>query len=149
MRKEEWMIHVWGGLFNDGVKPSITDDHGITEGYYYFSTDKEKDAFLELITTPKYKKHGCACTVKHGVMSHKRTIFVGTFRYQNKDYVLHYDFGYEETEELAEYMFICDDYSCDCNRSDFIRREYGCDLFPDLGCGAEIELIDYHFEYWD
>ena len=36
-----------------------------------------------------------------------------------------YDFGYEFEEENAIYMFEHGNYSCDCNRSLFIQREYG------------------------
>lgn len=37
-------------------------------------------------------------------------------------------------------------HSCDCNRSLFIRREYG-DVMPELGCGYDIKLIDWRIEY--
>ena len=40
-------------------------------------------------------------------------------------------------------------FSCDCNRSLAIRWEYGEDAIPELDCGDEIEMIDYHIEYED
>lgn len=42
---------------------------------------------------------------KYGIMRHKRTIFVGTFRYKNKEFVAHCDFGYEFEEERVIFMF--------------------------------------------
>ena len=87
--------------------------------------------------------------VEYDYMTHKRTIFVGTFKYQDKEFVLHYDFGYEYSEDDAIYCFTEGNYSCDCNRSLFIQYEYGKDAIPELDCGDEIELLDYHFEYLD
>ena len=79
----------------------------------------------------------------------KRTIFVGTFKYKKKEFVILYDFGYGYTEECAIFMFEYGNYSCDCNRSLFIREEYGKDAIPELDCGDEIKLLEYHFEYLD
>lgn len=86
---------------------------------------------------------------KHGVMSRKRTIFVGLFNYKGKEFVLDYDFGYDYPEDSAVFMFTYGNYGCDCNRSIFIRNKYGDDAIPELGCGDEIELVDYSFVYLD
>ena len=87
--------------------------------------------------------------IKYGDMSHKRTIFIGTFKYEDKEFVLHYDLGYEYEEESAIFYFTEGNFSCDCNRSLAIRWEYGDDAIPELRCGEDIELTDYHIEYWD
>lgn len=79
----------------------------------------------------------------------KRTIFVGVFQYKDKEYTLHYDFGKSYPATSAVWMFLEGNYSCDCNRSLFIAREYGEDTIPDLGCGEEIKLKEYHIEYWE
>lgn len=147
--KKEYMVHIWGGAWNDDANPSIEKDLGIKEGYHYFDTEEEKDRFCELLNNPIYSKQGIARDVKYGIMTHKRTIFVGTFKYKDREFVLHYDFGYEYPEEQAEFQFLENNYSCDCNRSIFIREEYGEDVMPELDCGDEIELLDYHFEYED
>lgn len=148
-QKKEWMIHVWGGAWNRDANPSIEKDYGIKEGYHYFDTEKEKDEFVEIINKPEYTSQGLARDIKYGVMSHKRTIFVGTFRYEYIDFTIHYDFGYEFPEETAIFQFLDNNYSCDCNRSLFIREEYGENAIPELDCGDEITLVKYHIEYWD
>lgn len=77
-------------------------------------------------------------------MSDKRTIFVGVFQYKDKQYTIHYDFGLDYTDEAAKFMFLEGNYSCDCNRSLFIQWEYGDDAIPELPCGNEIVLKEYH-----
>ena len=86
---------------------------------------------------------------KEGELTHKRTVFVGAFVYQGKEFILHYDFGYEYAEDDAVYMFTDGNYGCDCNRSRFIRNQYGESAMPELDCGWEIELKDYGFVYLD
>ena len=76
-------------------------------------------------------------------MDEHGTLFVGVFKYKDKEYTLHYDFGKNYDKESAEWMFLTGNYSCDCNRSLFIRQEYGEDTIPELDCGKEIELISY------
>ena len=147
--KEEYMVHIWGGAWNKDANPSIEKDLGIKAGYYYFDTEEEKNEFLKLIDKPIYTKQGLAKDIKHGVMTHKRTMFVGKFIYQDKEFVIHYDFGYEYPEDSAEFQFLKNNYACDCNRSLFIRWEYGEDAIPELDCGNEIKLLEYHFEYLD
>ena len=146
---EEYMIHIWGGAWNSDANPSIEKDLGIKEGYHYFKTEEDKCDFCKLLHYPIYRNQGLVIDEKYGVMSHKRTIFVGTFKYKDKEFILHYDFGYEYPEDRAEFQFLKNSYSCDCNRSLFIRREYGEDAIPELDCGDEIKLLDYHFEYED
>lgn len=147
--KKEYMIHVWGGAWNSDANPSIEKDLGIKEGHHYFNTAKERDEFCKHLYNPIYRNQGIMFSVKEGIMSHKRTIFVGLFKYKDKEFILHYDFGYEFEEDSAIFMFKHGNYSCDCNRSIFIRREYGEDAIPELNCGYTIKMIDYHFEYKD
>lgn len=147
--QKEWMIHIWGGAWNSDANPSIEKDYGIQEGYHYFKTEEEKDRFLEIINKPEYRYQGLMRDIKYGFMTHKRTIFVGTFKYEDKEFVLHYDLGYEYEEDAAIFYFTKGNFSCDCNRSLAIRRKYGDDAIPQLGCGEDIKLVDYHIEYLD
>lgn len=146
---KEYMVHVWGGMFNKNAEPSIEKELGISEGYYYFNTEQEKDDFLSKVTTSKYEKQGLAIDEKCGEMSHKRTIFVADLQYRGNLFPLYYDFGYEYEAENAIYMFVDGDYSCDCNRSLLIRREYGEESISELDCGDEIKMLNYFIEYWD
>jgi len=145
--KEEYMIHIWGGAWNHDAEPSIEKDLGIKEGYYYFDTEQELKDFEKKLD--KYGHLGLARDKKHGIMSHKRTIAVCTFEYKEKEYIVDYDFGYEYEEEMAYWMFYEGNYSCDCNRSLFIERQYGDDVIDELDCGDEIELKDFRVEYRD
>ena len=147
--QKEWMIHIWGGAWNSAANPSIEKDYGIHEGYHYFKTEEEKDSFLEIVNKPEYRNQGLMRDIKYGFMTHKRTIFVGTFKYEDKEFVLHYDLGYEYEEDAAIFYFTKGNFSCDCNRSLAIRWEYGDDAIPELGCGEDIKLVDYHIEYLD
>ena len=70
-------------------------------------------------------------------------LFVGVFKYKDKEYTVHYDFGKDYNKESAKWMFLEGNYSCDCNRSLFIRREYGEDAIPEFDCGKEIKLLSY------
>lgn len=146
-RMKEYVIHVWGGAWNNNANPSIEKELGIKDGYYYFTTEKEKDDFLNLIRVEKYRGQGLVYDIRYGEMNHKRTIFVGTFEYKEKYFTIHHDFGYEFHEETAIFQFVENNYSCDCNRSLIIQREYGEDAIPELCCGEEIKLVEYHFEY--
>lgn len=146
---KEYMVNIWGGAFDEDAEPSIKKDLGITEGYYYFDNEADKDAFVEKLKDPKYYSQGIAICTEYGEMTHKKTIFVGTFEYLGKQYNLHYDFGYDYPADRAEFIFTRGNWSCDCNRSMLIRRKHGDDSIPQLDCGNIIKLVDYHIEYED
>ena len=78
--KEEYMVHIWGGAWNSDSNPSIEKDLGIRAGYYYFDTEEEKNKFCKPLDNPIYSKQGIARDIKHGIMTHKRTIFVEHLR---------------------------------------------------------------------
>jgi hypothetical protein len=44
-------------------------------------------------------------------------------------------------------MFVDGNYSCDCNRSLLLQKEYGDEAIPELACGDEIVLKEYHIEH--
>ena len=147
--KEEYMVHIWGGAWNKDANPSIEKDLGIKSGHYYFDTEEEKNEFCKLLDNPIYSKQGLAKDIKYGIMTHKRTVFVAALKYKDKEFVLHYDLGYEYPEDSAIFYFTEGNFGCDCNRSLAIRWEYGEDAIPELECGDEIEMLSYHVEYWD
>lgn len=145
----EYMVHIWGGAWNSDANPSIEKDLGITEGYHYFSTKEERDAFIAKLKNPIYKSQGIMIDCTEGVLSHKRTVFIGVFSYAGEDFIVHYDLGYEYPEEDAVYYFTYGNFSCDCNRSMLIRAQHGNDAIPNLMCGWDIELKDYQMVYLD
>lgn len=150
----ECMIHVWGGAWNDDAEPSIEKDYGIAEGYYYFKSKKAERKFMDILYMPVYFNQGIATDyvseeTTGRPLTYKRTIFVGLYEYQGRRYTIHYDFGFEFPDDRAEYMFLLESYSDDCNIIRFIRREYGKDSVKDLGEGEKIKLIAYKIEHWD
>ena len=74
------------------------------------------------------------------------TIFVGTFRYGTKEFILKFNFKKDYPQDAAIWMFTEGNYACDCNRSLFIQQEFGEDAIPELPCGDTIELLEYHIE---
>lgn len=140
-RQKEWMVEV----YYENADPLIEKDLGIKKGTYYFITKEEKDKFCNILN----EYEDIMLLIKYGYMTHKRTIFVCTLSYDNKDFVIHHDFGYEYSEDDVIYSFEEAYYSCDCARYKLIQDEYGKDAIPELDCGDEIELLDYHFEYLD
>lgn len=149
MTDKEYMVHIWGGAWNKDADPSIEKDLGIKEGFYYFSDKLKKDNFLKLFENPIYKNQGIAISEKYGIMSHKKTILTAIFQYNNKNFIINYDFGYEYPEDSAIFMFIEGNYACDCNRSLFIQEQYGKDSIPELPCGHEISMLKYIVKYED
>lgn len=146
---KEYMLHIWGGAWNSDATPSIEEDYGITEGYHYFDTEEQVEKFKEILMKPEYRNQGLMIDQKYGEMTHKRTIFIGEFLYKGETFIIEYDFGYDYPKENALFMFTDGNYSCDCNRSLFIQRQYGEDAIPELNCGYEIELVKYYFVYKD
>ena len=145
----ECMVNIWGGAWNTDANPSIEKDLGIKEGAYYFDNEELLDCFITLISQDKYRTQGVMVDKHVGDLTHKQTVFVGQFKYLDDVFTLRYNFGYEYPAESAEFMFTLGNYSCDCNRSTLIREQHGEDSVPDLDCGWDIELLDYHIEYED
>jgi hypothetical protein len=65
--------------------------------------------------------------------------------YLGKQYSLDYDWGKEYPEDAAIFMWAEGNYSCDCNRSLFIKRLCD-DTFPEMECGDTIKMISHKFD---
>ena len=138
---KEYFLHIRGGAM-----PKLKENLGITENYYWFKTDEERQEFIK--TLASYEVYGLGIDKKDGEMTHKKTVAKVKVKYQDKEYNFGYDFGYEYPEEAARFMFFEGNYSCDCNLSLFIQEE--CDRnFPDLICGNEIKIINFDISYND
>lgn len=127
----EYMLHWWGGCEKE-VKEKYNYDN-----YLYFNSKEERDKVKKLLM--KFNNLGLAFDEKDGVLSHKDTIAIVTLSYNGKAYKYEDNFGKEFPEETVRFQYEENNYSCDCNRSLFIR--YHCDKnFPELNCGNEINL---------
>lgn len=139
-KKYEYMLHVFGGAFNEGSPVRHL------RGYHYFNTKDKMNELLDKLLP--YQHLGLVRDVKEGYLTHKRTIACMDLVYKNKTYHIEYDFGYEYEEESAEFMFFEGNYSCDCNLSSFIQDQ--CDKdFEELNCGYEIEIENFEIKYLD
>jgi hypothetical protein len=149
--KYEYMINIWGGAWNEDANPSIEKDFNIKKGAYYFNTKEAYDKFCKILRRNEYRKQGIAIESYEGYLTHKRPVFVGKYKYEDKEFIIRHAFRYEYPTEAAEYMFTEGNYSCPCSISIFIREQYGEDVIPKLSCEDDdkIELIDYHIEYDD
>jgi hypothetical protein len=136
---KEYFLRIWGGAM-----PKLKENLGITENYYWFETDKERQEFIK--TLASYEAYGLGIDKKDGEMTHKKTVANVKVKYQDKEYDFGHDFGYEYPEEAARFMFFEGNYSCDCNLSSFIQEK--CDEnFPSLNCGDEIKIINFDISY--
>ena len=70
-------------------------------------------------------------------------------KYKEKEFILRFNFELNDyPEDDAIWMFTEGNYSCDCNRSLFIRQQYGEDAIDELGCDyteEEIRLVRIKF----
>jgi hypothetical protein len=147
----EYMINIWGGAWNKDADPSVEKDFGIKKGAHYFKTKEERDNFCKILSRNEYKKQGIVIESYEGYLTHKRTVFVGKYKYEDKEFIIRNAFNYEYPTEAAEYMHTQGNYSCPYNISIFIKEQYGEDAIPKLDCcdDDKVELIDYHIEYID
>jgi hypothetical protein len=77
----------------------------------------------------------------------ERTVALVTLRWKGTDWQIEQDFGYGYPAESARYMFSEGNYSCDCNRTIFLRERYPDAGFPDEEkCGHEIEMVRFVIE---
>jgi len=147
--KIEYMVNIYGGMWNKDANPSIEKDLGIKKGAHYFETESEMNDFLDKIRNPIYSNQGFMYRIESGILKHKRTIYVGKYKYNDKKFTLRHDLGYDFPEDRAKFLFTGGNYACDCNISILAREQYGNDFMPELECGNAIELLKYHIEYED
>ena len=143
MEKYEYMLHTWGGFYNDEHKK----EHGQKPGYFWFNTKSERDSYLNLLLEfeNKFNARMLAFDIAEGENTRVKTIAKMVFIFKGKEYPYEEDFGYAYPLGLAEYMFEHGNYSCDCNRSIFIQRNYS--HFPEMQCGNKIKMKDFKVIY--
>ena len=134
----EYMLHWWGGC-----EKYVKDKYGYDEYLYFNNLDNRDKVKKQLM---EFTKHGLVVDYKEGTLTHKNTIAIVKFRYEDKEYVYEDDFGKEYPEEMVRFQYEENNYSCDCNRSLFIQRN--CDEnFPEFNCGNLIELVSLDIVY--
>ena len=137
--KHEYMVHVWGGFFNDQHRAK----HGRQPGYYFFDTAEERDRFSATLRAEEEALGArfLAQDKADGRHVRYRTVAKMRLAYKGKEYELEYDFGYAYPVDSARYMFEDGNYGCDCNRSLLLAEKH--EGFPELDCGHEIDLAAF------
>jgi hypothetical protein len=127
----EYYLQFWGG-----AEETIEKELGITERNFWFNTKEEREDFVKKLM--KYNHSGLALNREEGEHTRKKTIAKITIQYQGRKYEFEQDFGYAYPIEAAHFMFEDGNYSCDCNKSIFIREKYP--EFEEMDCGDDLEL---------
>ena len=137
--KYEYMLHTWGGFYNDEHKAK----HGLEEGYYWFSTAWDRQKYLDNLKEieKKFDAKYLASNFEEGKHVRYRTIARMKLVYKGIEYSYEYDFGFGYPVESARFMWEDGNYSCDCNKSLFLSRQYP--EIPELDCGDTIEIRDF------
>ncbi len=140
--KYEYMLLTWGGFYSKRHQVK----HGYTPGYRWFDTAEERTKYVTELKEVEKRLNALhlAISTEEGVHTRMRTVAKMVFVHQGKEYPCQYDFGFAYPADSAEYMFFDGNFSCDCNRSLFIRHA-GFD-FPELECGEEIEMQNFEVE---
>jgi len=135
-----YYLHFWGQIMNGGLNKKL------------FRTDKTDFWFPDDISRKKYKKLLSDIAKENNVrivfaeyegeLCKRRTVAKMIFEFEGKEYPYTEDFGYGYPVQAAEYMFFGGDYSCDCNKSLFIKRTHDKN-FPEMDCGHRIKIKDF------
>jgi hypothetical protein len=138
--KYEFLLHTWGGFYNEEYKAK----HGLEPGYFWFDTKEERESYLKNLKDIEEKLSAkyLATSFYEGKNTRYRTIVKMKFIYNGKAYPYEYDFGYGYDTESAHYMWKEGNYSCDCNRSLFLNREYP-EVVVAEECGDTIKMRDF------
>lgn len=138
IEKYEYMLHAWGGFYNDKHKIK----HGLNPGYFFFDTKGERDKYLDNLH--KIETELSAFLLAHrtgeGTEVRYKTIASVSLEYKGKNYEIEKDFGFHYPISSAHFMFNDGNYGCDCNLSGFIIDAYNNEI-PELDCGNEIKII--------
>ncbi len=140
VEKYEYYLGSWGGVYNDDL---IAKTLGITERDFWFDNTEERENFKSKLKAVA-DTHGECIVFKdgEGFDVRKRTVAKMVMAFPNgKKYPFEYDFGYAYKPESAEFMFFDGNYSCDCNKSNFISDKYP--EITKMECGDEIILEDF------
>jgi len=138
VEKYEFYLGFWGQAEN-----LIAESIGMKELDFWFDSAEERENFKSKLKAIADARSQCiAFKDGEGFDVRKRTIAKMIMAFPNgKKYPFEYDFGYAYEPESAEYMFFDGNYSCDCNKSNFLSDKYP--EITEMECGDEIVLEDF------
>jgi len=137
--KYEYLLHTWGGFYNEEHKAK----HSFEPGYFWFDTAEDRQNYLNrlLEIEKKFQAHCLAYDFEEGKHVRYRIIARMKLVYNGKEYPYECDFGFGYPVHSAHFMWEEGNYSCDCNKSLFLSREYK--EVPELDCGDTIKILDF------
>ena len=145
-----YLIHLWGRDARAWVPIPHPDylrisNNGTMDCWY--ENQNYRDAALGLLRSAGAL--GACYTVADGLLAIHRCVGRFVAEFEGKHYEYEYDFGYGYSTHDAAFMFHDGNYSCDDNRSRFIRAKYP--EFPEIeGCGGRIVHVKEEFALvWD
>jgi hypothetical protein len=125
---KQYLAHFWG---------EFLQKNGLHSQYVWFNTEEECDDYIAYMTgKADHANMGLVYDKVSNAHIELRTIAKMTFKYDGTLYPFEYDFGFGYPIDSAEYMFKDGNYSCDCNRADFLE-------LSEMDCGNKIELIKF------
>lgn len=147
MGKNEFHVHFWGGVKNDGLAERFL---GTSETDFWFDSREERRKFMYRLEALAVKNDTIVVfNETEAPICFTRTIAHLVFAYDGRQWAFEIDFGVGYEEESVHYLFNDGNYSCDCNRSALI---HGChpdfpqERFED-DCSEIIQLIDLQIEH--
>ena len=139
----EYLFHLkfWGQIENNGLADRLIGK----ERDFWWKSEFPRDSFKEKIQAIAEKNNVIVCFDENeGFEVNKRTVAKMDFIVDGKRLAYEYDFGFGYSGDGAHYMFHDGNYSCDCNRSLFLK-EAGHDI-EELSCGDKIEIENFKVE---
>ena len=132
--KYEYLLHTWGEFYN---KKHVECE------YSWFESASERNNYLDKLKQIANKLNvKLACSFEEGRHVRYKTIAKMILVYNGKQYPYSHDFGYGYPVDAAYYTFEEGNYSCDCNRSIFLRETYGENI-KELDCGETIKALNF------
>lgn len=148
-----YLLKAWGGdqeVVALTYPPDKVHDRSL---HWWFDTVADREAFKQQLRGMDLHRHRSnhisLMMVEYDPMdasgnecdTHKRTVAVMKFKLPTDEVMpLEFDFGYGYPHDSARYMFEEGNYSCDCNRADFLK------LDDDWKCGETIEMVEFTTE---
>ena len=144
--KPGFLLHVWGGFWNQDLGYQLL---GTNSHYFWFDTKEEREAahaYIKSLAAQQDDSHQVVVfDKKEGPEIAYRTVAKMELEIPGgKRYPFTYDFGYGYPDSFAKFMFIeGGNYSCDCNISLFLSREYPDENIELHGCGDTILIHNF------
>jgi len=100
--KYEYHVLTWGGFYNKEHK----DIHGLEGGDYVFSTEKEREDFIDYRrnVSKALNAHSLCFTKTEGFCCHTRTVLHRVVQYKGERYYSSYDVGVNYSISSAKFL---------------------------------------------